>query len=70
MAKDYGDIPTMVESGVRHITKSATECLCGYKWRYGVINRAGRSTNIAWRTLEKVNCERCKEIYIKENSDI
>lgn len=63
MAKDYGDIPTYKEAEIRHITKSATECLCGFKWNYGTISRSGKSVNITWRGLGSVNCEKCKELY-------
>lgn len=65
MAKDYGDIPTVLIGSERHITKSGTECLCGIGWQYGTINRNGKSRNIAWRTPETVTCEKCKEIYLK-----
>lgn len=37
-------------------------------WRYGVISRVGKSKNIIWRDLGKVNCKKCKEVYLKENS--
>jgi hypothetical protein len=63
MAKDYGDIPTYTESGIRHITKSATECLCGHKWKYGIIDRVGKSVNVTWRELGSVNCAKCKKLY-------
>lgn len=63
MAKDYGDLPTVKLGGTRHITKSATECLCGARWLYGTVNRSGKSDNIAWRTLESVDCQTCKKIY-------
>lgn len=69
MGIGYGDMPCVNLSGIIHITKSATECLCGDTWKYGVINRAGKSKNIIWRDLDRVNCEKCKEIYLKkENS--
>ena len=29
MAKYYGDIPCVKQNGIIHITKCATECLCG-----------------------------------------
>lgn len=67
MASNYGDIPCVNLSGEIHITISATRCLCGNEWKYGVTNRAGKSNNIIWRDLDAVNCEKCKEIYIKEN---
>lgn len=67
MAKDYGDIPTYNESGIRHITKSATECLCGHKWNYGTKDRLGRSVNITWRTLKSVTCKTCKKLYTEGN---
>jgi hypothetical protein len=66
MNKNTGDIPTMEVSGIRHITKSAAECLCGYKWQYGSINRAGKSRNIAFRKLDSVNCEKCKDLYMED----
>ena len=34
MAKYYGDIPCVKLYGIVHITKCATECLCGQKWSY------------------------------------
>ncbi len=34
MAKYYGDIPCVKQNGIIHITKCATECLCGKKWSY------------------------------------
>lgn len=63
MAKNYGDIPTCTLGKIKHITKSASECLCGAKWSYGTINRQGKSFNITFRSLESVTCEKCKEIY-------
>lgn len=66
MVNDYGDIPTIVISQVRHITKSANKCLCGHEWIYGVINREGKSNNITWRNLESVTCDICKKIYLDE----
>ena len=69
MVVGYGDIPCVNLSGIIHITKSSTECLCGDSWKYGVVSRAGKSKNIIWRNLDRVSCERCKEIYLKENSE-
>lgn len=34
MSKYYGDIPCVKLNGIVHITKCATECLCGQKWSY------------------------------------
>lgn len=34
MAKYCGDIPCVKQNGIIHITKCATECLCGKKWIY------------------------------------
>lgn len=63
MAKNYGDITTWSNRGIRHITISATKCLCGAIWSYGTIDRQGKSNNITWRNLESINCEICKEKY-------
>jgi len=63
MAKDYGDIPTVELTGVRHVTISGTKCLCGLDYAYGTIDREGHSCNIAWRNLESISCEKCKELY-------
>jgi len=68
LIKDYGDIPTFKINGMRHITQSAIECLCGLKWNYGVIDRLGKSVNITWRTLDSVNCEKCKELWMQINN--
>ena len=52
MAKYYGDIPCVKLNGIVHITKCATECLCGQKW--------------SWRSLNAVTCEKCKELGSKK----
>jgi hypothetical protein len=67
MANNYGDITTFQDKGkTRHITISATECLCGYKWSYGTIDRNGESNNITWRNIESVTCEKCKELHLAD----
>lgn len=63
MAKHYGDIPCVNITSTIHITKSATECLCGASWKYGVVYRNGTSNNIIWRSLEGVSCTKCKDLY-------
>lgn len=69
MAKHYGDIPCANIEGIIHITKSATECLCGREWCYGYVNkdRPQKKQNIIWRELEAVTCYQCKEIYENQN---
>ncbi|MBO5373689.1 MAG: hypothetical protein J6A75_13370 [Lachnospiraceae bacterium] len=65
MAKYYGDIPCTKLDGIIHITTSATECMCGKKWRYAHNNkdRYEEKHNIIWRVLDAVTCDRCKKIY-------
>lgn len=69
MAKYYGDIPCARLDGIVHITKSATECLCGTRWKYGYINkdRPQNKSNIIWRELGAVTCGKCKEIFERTN---
>lgn len=64
MAKYCGDIPCVKQNGIIHITKCATECLCGKKWSYSrPSNREDFKTeNIIWRNLNAVTCEKCKEL--------
>ena len=64
MAKYYGDIPCVKLNGIVHITRCATECLCGEKWSYSrPSNREDFQTeNIIWRNLNAVTCEKCKEL--------
>lgn len=59
MAKYYGDIPCVKLNGIVHITRCATECLCGEKWSYSrPSNREDFQTeNIIWRNLNAVTCE-------------
>lgn len=69
MAKNYGDLALMKdEGGIKHITVSGIECLCGCKWRYGVINRNGKSQNIIYRSIDDVTCDKCKELYYRQDS--
>lgn len=67
MAEYYGDIPCVKQNGIIHITKCATECLCGQKWSYSrPSNREDFKTeNIIWRNLNAVTCEKCKELGVK-----
>lgn len=70
MPRNNGDLPLMKEkNGNRlHITISGAECLCGYKWRYGTIDRAGKAQNILFRKIEDVTCKKCKELYEQNNN--
>lgn len=72
MAKYYGDIPCVKQNGIIHITKCATECLCGQKWSYSrPSNREDFKTeNIIWRNLNAVTCEKCKELGVKKGKRI
>jgi hypothetical protein len=61
MSKNNGDLPC-VRLGERvHITVNASKCLCGARYEYGVITRAGISTNIIYRNINAVTCEACKK---------
>lgn len=68
MSNYYGDIPCVKLNGIVHITKCATECLCGQKWSYSrPSNREDFKTeNIIWRSLNAVTCEKCKELGVKK----
>lgn len=70
MAKYCGDIPCVKLNGIIHITKCATECLCGQKWSYSrPSNREDFKTeNIIWRNLNAVTCEKCKELGVKKEN--
>ena len=72
MSKYYGDIPCVKLNGIVHITKCATECLCGQKWSYSrSSNREDFKTeNIIWRSLNAVTCEKCKELGVKSKNAI
>lgn len=63
MAKYCGDIPCVKQNGITHITKCATECLCGKKWSCSrPSNREDFKTeNIIWRNLNAVTCEICRK---------
>jgi hypothetical protein len=64
MIDNYGDIPCIEISSIKHITKSGTECLCGQKYQYGMISRDGKARNIIWRNINSVTCQKCKELYL------
>lgn len=68
MSKYYGDIPCVKLNGIVHITKCATECLCGQKWSYSrPSNREDFQTeNIIWRDLNVVTCKKCKELGVRK----
>lgn len=68
MAKHYGDIPCVKIAEAIHITTSGTTCLCGTKYKYATLGRNGESsTNIIWRELESVSCQKCKNLFKKLN---
>ena len=68
MAKYYGDIPCAKIKNLIHITNSATQCLCGQKWSYSIPNDRETllTTNIIWRELDAVTCEKCKQLYLEK----
>ena len=65
MARNYGDIPCANIGGEIHITRSGTLCLCGIAWKCGFHNtdRVQKSTNVIWRELDVVTCDKCRALY-------
>lgn len=69
MAKYYGDIACTKINNKVHITVSGTKCLCGKEWTYGKPNNRDtlETSNIIWRDLDGVTCDRCKERWVSDN---
>lgn len=67
MAKYYGDLPCVRIGNIIHITENAFRCVCGQSWSYGKPTNREKlcSSNIIWRTIDAVNCEKCRQVYTK-----
>lgn len=67
MAKYYGDLPCVRIENVIHITENAFRCVCGQSWSYGrpTDREILHNSNIVWRTMDTVTCEKCRQVYTK-----
>lgn len=72
LERKYNDLPTTKVNDTRHITNGAFKCFCGQKWEYGKHSLSVRHTfnNIQWRGLRDVDCEKCREIFLKSKNEI
>lgn len=72
LEEKYNDLPTTKVNDVRHITDGAFKCLCGEKWEYGKHSLSKRHIfkNIQWQGLKDVNCEKCKELFLKSKKKL
>ncbi|WP_196001974.1 hypothetical protein [Clostridium sp. 1001271B_151109_B4] len=71
LERRYNDLPTTVKGNIRHIIDGAFTCLCGEKWEYGKHSLSIRNLfkNIQWKGLSDVNCEKCRELFIKSKQE-
>ncbi|MDU8967451.1 MAG: hypothetical protein E7H39_16565 [Clostridium sp.] len=72
LERKYNDLPTTKVNNIRHITDGAFKCFCGEEWEYGKHSLSKRDVfnNIQWRGLKDVDCEKCKEMFLKSKNEI